>query len=389
MRSCRPICRILLLTVALAAFAGSIPLQPAFAAHAADPFTVANYPVEATAKDAVAAKDKALADGQKAAFRSLLKRIVPVTAYKQIARLANVKAADLVSGVAVRSEQNSSTQYIASLDFSFQADAVRQALQKEGIDFVEAQAEAVTIVPVIRQGNAPADVKSDTDRWRSAWTGLDLDHTLTPVKLDDLKPVIHADTVAMLAKGDDNGLRILTSEYRTHRIVLAIFETDPSTKKVLVTLAGQDAVGPFLLKRAYRVTDGDISYTAELAAVVALGVLEGRWKAVRAPGASGGEQAAAQSAAPSWSASTGASVGSGESVSFVAEFNSLSQWNDIRTQLLDTSGVDDVNISAMSARSADVALRFPGGAQGLANAVGGRGLSLVNIGAGWVLRPTN
>jgi hypothetical protein len=169
--------------------------------------------------------------------------------------------------------------------------------------------------------------------------------------------------------------------------VLAIFETDLSAKKVLVTLTGQDAVGPFVLKRTYRVSDGDLGYTSELAAVVALGVLEGRWKSVKSHASEGGAQAALPPAAPSWSAAAPASS-SGEAVAFVAEFNSLAQWNDIRTQLLDTPGVDDLNISTMSARSADVALRFPGGAHGLANAVGGRGLSLLNSGAGWVLRPS-
>jgi hypothetical protein len=373
------------LSLAVAMLACLLPVRQAQASRADAAFTVGNYPVEATDKDAVAAKDKALADGQKAAFRSLLKRIVPVTAYKQIARLADVKAADLLSGVAVRSERNSTTEYIASLDFSFQPEAVRAALQKEGIPFVEAQAEPVTIVPIIRQGNPPDD-KNDTGAWRAAWSGLDLDHTLTPVKLEDLKPVIHSDTVKMLTEGDDNGLRIIAGEYKTDRIVFAIFETDLSAKKVFVTLAGQDAVGPFLLKRSYRVTDGDLGYTAELAAVVALGVLEGRWKAVRAPGSA---QAALSPAENGWTAPDGTASGNGESVAFVAEFNSLTQWNDIRTQLLDTPGVDDLNISTMSARSAEVVLRFPGGVQGLANAVGGRGLSLVDNGTGWVLRPSN
>ena len=359
----------------------------AFAARADAAFTVANYPVEASDKNAVAAKDKAMADGQKAAFRALLKRIVPVTAYKQIARLANVKAADLVSGFAVRSERNSPTEYIASLDFSFQPDAVRAALQREGIPFIEAQAETVIIVPVMRQGN-PADAKSDTGPWRAAWSALDLDHTLTPAKLDELKPVIHSDTVKMLSEGDDNGLRILKSEYKADRIVLAIFEQDLAAKKVIVTLAGQDAAGPLLLKRTYRVNDGDLGYTAELASVVALGVLEGRWKVIKSQAPAGGTTVAAYpSSQPAWSAGGASATSNGEAVAFVAEFNSLGQWNEIRTQLLDTPGVDDVNIATISARSADVALRFPGGAQGLANAVGGRGLSLVNNGTGWVLRP--
>ncbi len=363
---------------------GAFSLQ-AMAAPADKAFTVASYPVEASDANAVVAKEKALAEGQQAAFRSLLKRIVPVTAYKQLSRLSGIKAADLVSGVAVRSERNSSTDYIASLDFSFQADAVRAALSREGIAFVEQQAEPVTIVTVMRDGN-PAQSKNDTGPWRAAWSGLDLDHTLTPVKLESLKPVIHNDTVTMLLGGDESGLRILASEYKTDLVLLAIAEPDLAAKKMVVTLAGRDAVGPILLKRSYRISDGDLAYTSELAAVVGLGVLEGRWKAVKGSSAYGTETATTQ---PAWAAgATPGASASGERVTFVAEFSSLSQWNDMRTQLLDTPGVEDVDISTMSALNADVALRFPGGTQGLANAVGGRGLSLVNSGAGWTLRST-
>ena len=61
------------------------------ATFAAEPvYTIANYPIEATADNAVAAKERALADGRQAALRSLLKRIVPAAAY---ARLERVKSA--------------------------------------------------------------------------------------------------------------------------------------------------------------------------------------------------------------------------------------------------------------------------------------------------------
>ena len=363
-----------------AAILAGILSSSVFAASPDTVFTVASYPVEASDTNAVTAKEKALAEGQQAAFRSLLKRIVPVTAYKQLSRLKAVKAADLVSGVSVRTERNSSTDYIASLDFSFQADAVRQALAQEGIPFVDQQAGPVTVVTVVRDGTPPA-AKNDTGPWRAAWSGLDLEHTLTPVKLETLKPVIHNDTVNMLLSGDGGAMRILSGEYKTDLIVLAIVEPDPASKKMLVILAGQDASGPIYLQRSYRVSDGDQAYASELAAVVALGVIEGRWKFSKT-GLSGGTQAAAQ---PAWAAGASSSA-SGERVAFVAEFNTLAQWNDIRTQLLDTPGVDDLEISTMSAQNADVALRFPGGAQGLANAVGGRGLSLANNGTGWILR---
>ncbi len=374
-----------LLVVGLACWASVAAITPAAAARAEAAYTVGNYPVDATDKNAVVAKEKALADGQKAAFRSLLKRIVPVTAYKQISRLSGVNAASLISGVSVRSERNSSTEYIANLDFSFQPDAVRAALQSQGVPYVDSQAQPVTIIPVLSQGN-PAEAKSDTGTWRAAWAGLDLDHTLTPVTLEALKPVIHNDTVKMLTSGDDSALRILSGEYNSERVVLAIFEPDLAAKKVLVTLAGRDAVGPLLLTRTYRVTDGDFAYTSQLAAIVALGVLEGRWKAI----STAATTAAQTPATPAWSADGPASSqNGGEPVAFIVEFNSQSQWNDIRTQILDTPGVNDVSISTMTARSADVALQFPGGASALANAVGGRGLSLINVGSGWVLRPSN
>lgn len=360
----------------------------ALAARADAAYTVGSYPVEATDKNAVAAKEKAVTDGQKAAFRALLKRIVPVTAYKQISRLSAVNAANMVSGFAVRSERNSSTQYIASYDFSFQADAVRSALQSQGVPFVDTQAQPVILIPVMTQGNPP-ETKSDTGNWRSGWKGLDLANTLTPVTLDTLKPAIHADTIQMLVNGDDNGLRILQREYNSDRVVLAMFETDLAAKKVVVTLAGQDAAGPLLLKRTYRVSDGDFAYTSEFAAVVALGVLEGRWKVVKT-NSGGAVNAAYAPEQPAWSAGDPFSTtATGDPVNFVVEFNDPSQWNDIRTQILDTPGVNGVNIAAATERNAEVALRFPGGAPALANAVGARGLSLINVGSGWVLRSMN
>ena len=339
-------------------------------------YTVGNYPVEATAANAVAAKQQALAEGQKSAFRSLLKRIVPVTAYKQLTRISGVKAADLVAGVTVRSERNSTTAYIASLDFSFQPDAVRSVLSQQNIPFIDQQAAPVTVVTALMQGNPPSAV-NDTAVWRRAWTGLDLEHTITPVKIADLKADINTDTVKMLLAGDDKGLQALNAAYGTKLIVMAVAEPDLAAKKLNVTLAGRDNVGTLLLKRTYRISDGDLDYASQLAAVVALGVLEGRWKAVKS--APRGQAANV----PVWEAATS---GNGEEVTLVAEFVNSGQWDQMRTQLLDTPGIDALNIRSVSDRDASVSLSFPGGARRLANALAARGLNLINTQTGWILR---
>ena len=74
--------------------------------------------------------------------------LIPVSAYSSTKRLASVKGADLIDGVRVRSERNSSVEYIAAFDFSFSPKGVRDLLRREGIPFTDEQATPITLVPV-------------------------------------------------------------------------------------------------------------------------------------------------------------------------------------------------------------------------------------------------
>lgn len=373
--------RCLAIAILISSVLAGFDVAPA-RADADAPYTVGNYPVEATAANAVAAKEQAMNDGQQAAFRSLLKRLVPVTAYKQLDRLHDVKAGDLISGISVRSERNSSTTYYAGLDFSFQPDGVRSLLTQQGIPFVDQQAPPVTVVTVLLQGTPPT-ASNDRGLWHRAWSSLDLTHTITPVVMKDLKPSIQTDTITALMSGQDSALQKLKAEYGEGLVVLAIAEPDMAAKRLNVTIAGSDAVGGLLLKRVYRINDGDLDYASQLAAVISLGILEGRWKAVKAGVLD--TAAAPPSNMPVWAAST---TGTGEDVRLTVVFGNSDQWDEMRGQLLDTPGVDALNIGSVTDRSADVSLKYPGGAASLAHALGARGLTLANTSSGWVLRPS-
>ena len=331
-------------------------------------FTVANYPVEARADNAVAAKTKALADGQQAAFRSLLKRLVPVTAYQRLRRLRPIQAGDLVEGVKVRSERNSSTDYIASLDFSFQSKGVRDLLRREGIPFMDEQAPALTVVPLWRTAGSAAP--KDEAAWTAVWKGLDLEHALTPVKLQALKREIAPDAVNALAEGDGSAIRTLVAAYGSELVLLAVAEQDIAAKRLSVTLTGRDAVGAFMLRRTYRLDPADPGYASELAAVVSLGIIEGRWKAIKSPRADGGAVTAAR----------------GDSDLLVAvEFRGMSEWQQISSKLSATPGIEELEVAGLSARGARVTLRYPEGAERLADALAQQGMSLRNAGGNWVL----
>ena len=365
-------------------------------------FTVGNFPLEARSSDAVEAKKKAIAEGQQAAFRSLLKRIVPVTAYGRIGKLKAVKAGDLVDGVSVRSERNSQTEYIANYDIAFQGEAVRRLLDRENIPFLDRQAPPITLVPVYtapKEQGIP-EVFEDargSDTWLYAWRGLDVANSLTPIQLKTLRREVHGDTLKALAGGQASAVRALTAEYKTETIVVAILEPQLDQRKVLVSLAGRDAVANFHLKRTYRLDGPDLAYTAELAAVISLGILEGRWKAINVRRGGGAVASRIEASPPPREAplpvtrpepaSAGLAVAAATAgpLRISVEFRDMTEWTRISRQLSATPDVTDLDVEGMSGRGARVSLRYPRSAQDLALTLAQNGLILRNTGSGWVL----
>jgi hypothetical protein len=366
----------------LAVLAGLLAPAAYAVAPADRAYTIANYPVEAKDKNAVAAKEKALAEGQQAAFRSLLKRIVPVTAYRNLDRVKTAPVADLVDGVAVRREQNSTTEYIASLDFSFQAQAVRDLLQREGVPFVDTQAPQTLLIPITQDAKSAAGADGEfrpaSGSWADVWKGLDLANSVAPVRIDSLRKEVHGDTLRMFGTGEGDPRRVLATEYKDDRVVVAIAEVDTQGKRVAVMLAGTDAVGPFAWKHSYRLSDGDLAYTLELAAVVSHAVLEGRWKAANSQGGYMGAVAGPAGPIP------GSAFA--EDIQLRLQFANIEEWNEQRRRLLETPGIDDVRIGAVSPRSADVFLKYPGGGAALIGPLSQQGLNMTQTGQEWSVR---
>jgi Uncharacterized protein conserved in bacteria (DUF2066) len=348
--------------------AAALALGAPYAATASDKvYTVANYPIEAVAENAVAAKQKALADGQQAAFRSLLKRLMPVMAYPRAKQFASVEASELVDSVRVRSERNSRTEYAATYDFTFRAKSIRDLLRREGIPFTDEQAPVIILIPVWQAADGGAASPAEQAAWTGNWRGLDLENSLTPIKIETLRKDVPPATVAAVASGDPGAARSLAILYKTERVLVATAEPDAATGRLAVTLAGRDAVGPFVLKRQYRVDPADPGYARELAAVVGLGTLEGRWKAVNTRGGSA------------------AAAAGGTDFLISVEFRGMAEWQDISRKLSATPGVEELDVAGLSARGARVTLRYAEGAQRLAQELAQKGLSLRSDAGTWVL----
>lgn len=357
-------------------------------AKANDVFTVGNYPVEATASNAVEAKNAAIDDGQNAALKSVLKRLAPVTYFERLRQLKLPPAADLLESVRIRSERNSSTDYIAEIDIKFNADSVRALLRDNGVPFVDQPAPRTTVVAIyaapVKGAGRDFSRSAGEKLWREVWLGLDLENAIAPSVLERLKPSVHRDTLKMVLDGTGGGERILRGEYGTDRVMLAIVQPDPSNQKLRLTLAGTDAVGPIRLVRDLRFDPQDFAYAMELAAVITQGILDGRWKAVKL----GASAAAPPATGPSVAGppALGGWQSGAANVPVRVIFQSIADWRRIRLALEGTPGVSGVDVNGLTPRAADVTVNYSGSDADLANAVAQQGLQMQPVQGGWVLR---
>ena len=237
--------------------------------------------------------------------------------------------------------------------------------------------------------------------WSKAWLDLDTENALTP-----LRPAKQADipepTIRRILDGDWTTLRTLAGgDANSERTVLAYAEPSIDRNKLSVTLIGRDALGWVSVTRTYPILGTDIAYATELAAVVGLGILEGRWKALKlSRGSANG--AISADGVDGWSTTSDKEEGTGgfgsvsvsqpspggrsDDFEMVVEFRGLGQWQQIRRRLNETPGVEDFEVGQMSARSASVKLRYPGGAGRLAGDLGAQGMQLTQQGGQWVLQ---
>lgn len=339
-----------------------------FAARAqeTDVYTVAKHSVSVKARDAVTAKKTALVLAKRQALRKVLRRIAPFNSFDQLPSPKPREIDDLLEGFSVRRERNSATRYLATLDFEFRADGVRKLLSGKNILVTDQQAEPIAVLPVyIEKGRI---IHTGRDAWRTGWNGLDLTHAITPVRLVRPSPSLTMETVSRLLGGDLQAFVDLRERYKTRKLVLAVAEPTLDGKILTTRLFGVDRAGSLSLTRNDPVHKGGLKSAAKDAAALTLGILEGRWKLIRAPG--GGSGAAGELAA----------------IDVIVEFSGMSQWRDVRARLVKVPGVQGLDVKSLSARTAQVVLQFPGGAEPLAKALQPHGLNLLGGEGSWILR---
>lgn len=317
-------------------------------------YDVGKISVDTTAANAVAARSIGMAEAEMRAVKTVLERLVPANGQEQLPELTREIVEGLIAGVSIRSEQNSTTRYIATLDVSVSEPGLKQWLQENGIPYSEARAPAISILPVAISGDS---VKDDA-AWRAAWEGLDVAHSITPATILRARPELSLETVKGVLAGDSRALEALQADYGFGPLVIAIGES--SGGKFVTRLAGNDGVGAINFGRTDTVS-GNAEVIRREAAATAFAIIENRWKTSQS-----GEQPAtevkfgegAQEEVPS-----GGEAPVGEvprNVVAVVEFQGLKDWQDIRGRLMNVAGIQALEVNSLSARGASITFDYAG-----------------------------
>jgi hypothetical protein len=207
------------------AIAGLLVWWPATLARAqggAGLFQVSGIEVDATAGDAVAAREQALLQGQIEGLRRLLRRLVPAEEHARLPSVGPAEVERYVQNFEIADEQVASNRYLAQLTVRYEPEAVRQLLQGAAFAYAETISEPILVLPVYRTAGG-AQLWPDDNPWWQAWAEhLDSERLLRLLlPLGDLQDMATV-SAEQATTGDPAALAALGQRYGSEDVLVVV-----------------------------------------------------------------------------------------------------------------------------------------------------------------------
>lgn len=208
-----------LLFVVLLAACGAAPAQ---AADGDFLFTVRDVAVDVTSKNAAVAREEAISQGQRIAFRRLTARLLTQEEIDRLELPDENELAAMIHDFEINDEKLSSVRYIARLTFRFKPDPVRDFLADKGHKFSSAGSKPVLVLPFYQTGSRTV-IWDDPNPWRDAWHSSRIEEGLVPVRvpLGDLQDMRDVPGDRILG-GTQSSMDSITRRYGAGDAVFAI-----------------------------------------------------------------------------------------------------------------------------------------------------------------------
>lgn len=191
-----------------------------------DVYTVSSVPVDVTAGSAAQAREQALEQGHREAFRRLIDRIAPSGAVQELPDPPYDRLANMVRDFQVSDERTSNVRYLADLTIRFRSEAVRAFLRENEIAYAETVSKPVVVLPVFGESES-AVLWDEPNPWREVWNRREEHPGLVPltVPLGDLGD-IQAITVSEALQNDQDALAAIAENSGAGDVVVAHLTLD-------------------------------------------------------------------------------------------------------------------------------------------------------------------
>ncbi len=362
---------IMRLFTVLAAVSLLLAAVPARAQDGA--YTVTGVGVDVTAENAVKAREKAILDAPREAYRRLMQRLVPAAEQDRIPQPSDMELDALVRDVQVEQEKASSVRYIASFTVRFKPDAVRGVLESIDVPFVEDKRAPLVVLPVYVTEDRTL-LWDDPNPWRQAWARYASDG-LVPfvVPLGELADLM-AVTAEQATAHDPVALKAIAERYGAADVLVAVATLSPGPDGSQVVDVETHGFGPTAPAGGSHHVDGRPGEAAEAlfrsaAADVAAQLSETyKQKSVAGGGAAAG--------------------GPGGQVPALVPLNGMQDWLAVRDRLSRLPQVKRFEVISLNRHEAALMLHYAGEPAQLEAVLTQAGFELApGAGGAWTLRP--
>ncbi len=339
-----------------------------FPAFAQDIFTVSGVHVDESAETAAAARDQALAIGQRRAFDEIVARLALPEDRSRLGTPNQSDINNMVRDFGVSNEKTSSVRYIADMTVRFKETELRNYMRFRDVSFAEVQSKPVIIVPVYHSGGY-ISLWDDPNPWRDIWSRNVATSGLVPIKapIGDLQ-----DIGTVSAEQAENGmmdrLNNLARRYGANVSVVASATVtgDAGAEVVDVTATRYEPSGAPQIFGVRETTIAGESLNETL---------------VRAA------KGVQDQIADGWKRANLINYGTGGTLMVFVPITGLADWAKIEGRIVDLPVVRASRVVAMSRREVQLALEYIGSAEQLRTALAQQNLSLSQMGDLWFIQP--
>ena len=293
---------------------------PTASAQSVDLWTVPNVPVDGTGVSPSAAKDTALATGRQRAWTEIYRRLTPSSEWRTQQPIANETLEPLVKSFDIANEKHSSTRYLATVTFVFNAAGVRDTLRKTGVQYSESTSKPVLVIALTGAAWQPESP------WGHAWANQALRGRLVPV----IVPVGDAADVATIATvstaADWGVVRTLADRYGASSVLVAAQTKTATGFQLTYANIKPDGRAPKSQAFPRQGTEDDLTLSMRASNAISDGLQE------------------------EWKRTTSVDYGNQTTVAVVVPFRNLADWVSIRhsleaTRVIQRIGIDEFDMS--------------------------------------------